>query len=71
VLRFLTDFLRAYDETLFGLTGAQYMCLVLIPFGIWLLADSRRDRPAPGAGDAVDPSGDAGAAGEIGGAAPA
>ena len=37
VLRFLTDILRTHDERVKGLTGAQYMCLVLIPFGLWVL----------------------------------
>lgn len=44
-LRFLTDFLRAYDQTLFGLTGAQYGCILLVGVGIWLLLAVRR-RPA-------------------------
>lgn len=30
VLRFLTDTLRAYDQRLWGLTGAQFMCIGLI-----------------------------------------
>jgi prolipoprotein diacylglyceryltransferase len=37
VLRFLTDFVRTHDERVLGLTGAQYMCLVLVPFGLWVL----------------------------------
>lgn len=41
--RIATDFLRAYDELTFGLTGAQWMCLVLVPLGIWVLV---RKRPA-------------------------
>jgi prolipoprotein diacylglyceryltransferase len=55
VMRFGTDFLRAFDETFAGLTGAQYMCLLLVPFGLWLLYDSR----------------DRSVAGETGGPAPA
>jgi len=31
--RFGTDFLRTYDDTVAGLTGAQLMCLVLVPVG--------------------------------------
>jgi phosphatidylglycerol:prolipoprotein diacylglycerol transferase len=42
VARFSTDFLRAYDERVLGLTAAQYLCLVLAPVGIWILATSRR-----------------------------
>lgn len=43
-LRFLTDFLRAYDTTLYGLTGAQYMCLVLVPVGTVILVRALRGR---------------------------
>jgi phosphatidylglycerol:prolipoprotein diacylglycerol transferase len=35
--RFGTDFLRTYDDTVAGLTGAQLMCLVLVPVGRWVL----------------------------------
>jgi prolipoprotein diacylglyceryltransferase len=35
--RFATDFLRIYDDTVAGLTGAQLMCLVMIPTGLWVL----------------------------------
>jgi len=35
--RFSTDFLRVYDDTVAGLTGAQLMCLVLVPVGLWAL----------------------------------
>jgi phosphatidylglycerol:prolipoprotein diacylglycerol transferase len=37
VTRFLTDFLRGYDEKVLGLTGAQWMCVALIPTGLWIL----------------------------------
>ncbi|MGH9117428.1 MAG: prolipoprotein diacylglyceryl transferase [Acidimicrobiales bacterium] len=40
--RFLTDFLRVNDDTVLGLTGAQYLSLVLIVTGLWIL---RRVRP--------------------------
>jgi phosphatidylglycerol:prolipoprotein diacylglycerol transferase len=46
VMRFLTDFLRAFDETLFGLTGAQYMSMALVVFGVWLLLRGTRESPA-------------------------
>ena len=42
--RFGTDFLRAYDERVLGLTAAQWLCLVLIPAGVWILATGRRRR---------------------------
>jgi phosphatidylglycerol:prolipoprotein diacylglycerol transferase len=45
--RFLTDFLREYDTTLFGLTGAQYGSIALVAVGIWLLATTSR-RPEVG-----------------------
>ncbi len=47
--RFSTDFLRAYDDLTFGLTGAQWMCLALVPLGLWVLVHKRpalRDMPA-------------------------
>jgi phosphatidylglycerol:prolipoprotein diacylglycerol transferase len=40
--RFLTDFVRINDERLFGLTGAQYMTIVLTAFGIGVIAMSLR-----------------------------
>lgn len=38
VQRFLTDFLRAYDETVAGLTGAQYLCIGMVAGGLLLAA---------------------------------
>ena len=40
--RFLTDFLRAYDRTVGGLTGAQYLCLGMVIAGIALAIRLRR-----------------------------
>jgi phosphatidylglycerol:prolipoprotein diacylglycerol transferase len=34
VQRFSTDFLRGYDETVLGLTGAQYVCVGLVAAGL-------------------------------------
>jgi phosphatidylglycerol:prolipoprotein diacylglycerol transferase len=42
--RFSTDFLRGYDETVFGLTGAQWMCVALFPVGVFILAKVRRSQ---------------------------
>ena len=42
VSRGLTDFLRVNDKTVIGLTGAQWMCVLLIPTGIWILTRVRR-----------------------------
>jgi phosphatidylglycerol:prolipoprotein diacylglycerol transferase len=41
VARFLTDFVRVNDSTVLGLTGAQWMTLVLIPVGIWVFVKVR------------------------------
>lgn len=40
--RFLTDFVRINDRTLFGLTGAQYMTIGLTAFGIGVIWYSLR-----------------------------
>jgi phosphatidylglycerol:prolipoprotein diacylglycerol transferase len=37
-----TDFLRGYDETKLGLTGAQWMCVALVPAGLYILLKVRR-----------------------------
>lgn len=54
VARFGTDFLRGYDDTVAGLTGAQWMSVALVPTGLYILARVRRslaragyDPPAP------------------------
>jgi prolipoprotein diacylglyceryltransferase len=44
--RFLTDFLREYDQTLLGLTGAQYGCILLVGVGVWLLVAGRSEPAA-------------------------
>ncbi|MGZ4130382.1 MAG: prolipoprotein diacylglyceryl transferase [Actinomycetota bacterium] len=48
VQRFSTDFLRAYDRTVFGLTGAQYVCIGLVIAGVVVAVRVRRRlRPGP------------------------
>jgi phosphatidylglycerol---prolipoprotein diacylglyceryl transferase len=42
VQRFATDFLRAYDRRVLGLTGAQYMCIGLFAAGVAMVAWLRR-----------------------------
>jgi phosphatidylglycerol:prolipoprotein diacylglycerol transferase len=42
VARGLCDFLRVNDATKLGLTGAQWMCVALIPTSIWILARVRK-----------------------------
>lgn len=43
-----TDFLRSYDETVLGLTGAQYVCIGLVVAGLVMAVRLRRSdrRPA-------------------------
>ena len=44
--RFFTDFLRAYDETVAGLTGAQYLSIGMVIGGLVLATQLRgRDHP--------------------------
>ena len=45
--RFLTDFLRAYDRTVLGLTGAQYVCLGMLIAGALLVVRLSRRRLSP------------------------
>lgn len=59
--RFLTDFVRINDERLLGLTGAQYMTMILVLVSIGLLVYSlrtarREGREAPALSDASDPA---------------
>lgn len=42
VQRFSTDFLRTYDRTVFGLTGAQYVCIGLVIAGAIVARRVRR-----------------------------
>jgi phosphatidylglycerol---prolipoprotein diacylglyceryl transferase len=37
IARFLTDFLRVNDDTVLGLTGAQYLSIILMVTGLWIL----------------------------------
>ena len=37
VFRWISDSLRVNDERVAGMTGAQWMCLVMIPAGVWIL----------------------------------
>src|SRR5687768_7704594 len=52
VQRFSTDFLRGYDETQLGLTGAQWMCVALVPAGLYILLRVRRSLARAGLDDA-------------------
>jgi phosphatidylglycerol---prolipoprotein diacylglyceryl transferase len=51
--RFATDFLRVYDDTVLGLTGAQWLSLAMLPVGLWLLL-VKRPRLAALAAEAQD-----------------
>lgn len=42
VARFASDSLRVNDERILGLTGAQFMCLALVPTAAWVLLRVRR-----------------------------
>lgn len=42
VSRFLSDSLRVNDERVLGLTGAQYLMLLLLPISAWILLRVRR-----------------------------
>jgi phosphatidylglycerol:prolipoprotein diacylglycerol transferase len=44
--RFLTDFLRAYDRTVAGLTGAQYLCIGMVAAGAVMAWRLRRRQVA-------------------------
>lgn len=46
VSRFASDALRVNDERLLGLTGAQYLCLALLPTAAWILLRVRRQLQA-------------------------
>lgn len=52
--RFLTDFVRINDRTLFGLTGAQYMTIGLTIFGIGVIWYSLRRHRAEIASGSAD-----------------
>ncbi len=45
--RFLTDFLRAYDRRVLGLTGAQYVCIGLVVAGLVMAVRLRRRSGEP------------------------
>jgi phosphatidylglycerol:prolipoprotein diacylglycerol transferase len=49
--RFATDFLRAYDDTVAGLTGAQWMCIGLVATGAGVLLRQRLRASAGGSDD--------------------
>lgn len=57
--RFSTDFVRTYDDTVLGLTGAQWMCVALFPAGLIILVKVRRslagiaDDPTPAIDDSA------------------
>ncbi len=65
ITRWLSDSLRVNDERVAGMTGAQWMCLALIPAGIWILWKVR-PRLAALAAAADEESATAGADGPAG-----
>jgi phosphatidylglycerol:prolipoprotein diacylglycerol transferase len=42
IARFASDALRVNDERVLGLTGAQYLCLLLLPTSLWIWFRVRR-----------------------------
>lgn len=67
--RFVTDFTRVNDNTVLGLTGAQFMTLAMVPAGLWILfrvrhlvaplaVDSGEVGEAAGADEPADGDGD-------------
>ncbi|HYD10292.1 MAG TPA: prolipoprotein diacylglyceryl transferase family protein [Acidimicrobiales bacterium] len=54
VARFGTDLLRVNDDTVLGLTGAQWMCVALVPAGLWILFKVRRTLARSDVDDVVD-----------------
>lgn len=55
VLRFISDSLRVNDERVAGMTGAQWMCLAMVPAGVWILW---KVRPKLAALAAAEPAAD-------------
>ena len=55
VMRFLSDSLRVNDERVLSMTGAQWMCLVMIPAGIWILWKVRPGLAALAAAEVAEP----------------
>jgi phosphatidylglycerol:prolipoprotein diacylglycerol transferase len=49
VMRFASDSLRVNDERVLGLTGAQYLCLALLPTSAWILLRVRKQLAADAA----------------------
>jgi phosphatidylglycerol:prolipoprotein diacylglycerol transferase len=52
IARFVFDALRVNDERVLGLTGAQWMCVAMIPIGVWVVTralprNRREATPAP------------------------
>ena len=63
VCRFLSDFLRVNDETLAGLTGAQYLSGAMVLASLWMWfwvrpnipdASDLVEAPEEGQGDKID-----------------
>ncbi|HYI61411.1 MAG TPA: prolipoprotein diacylglyceryl transferase family protein [Acidimicrobiales bacterium] len=61
VQRFTWDTLRVNDERVAGMTGAQWMCLAMVPIGIYVLTKVRAATPALLAAEGASPAGGEGA----------
>lgn len=72
VQRFTWDTMRVNDERVAGMTGAQWMCLAMVPVGIYMLTRVRSATPAllaaqsaPSTAAGTDEDGDPGPAGDV------
>lgn len=63
VQRYAWDTLRVNDERVSGMTGAQWMCLAMVPIGIYVLTRVRRVTPGLMAAAAAE-AGDGGPTGD-------
>lgn len=67
ILRLVSDSFRVNDERVAGLTGAQWMCVVMIPAGVWILWKVRPKLAALAASEAdAEAEADAGAPAQTG-----
>lgn len=56
--RFLSDFLRVNDKTVAGLTGAQWLMLLVIAAGVWIIGWVRRATALDASSEDPDADGD-------------
>jgi phosphatidylglycerol---prolipoprotein diacylglyceryl transferase len=64
IARFASDSLRVNDERVAGMTGAQWMCLAMIPAGVFILWKVRPRLAALAAAEPTDPAAESVESGE-------